>query len=67
MKIRRFSALLWLPSALVILLAGCATRHLMVSAWHNSQLTLTRTDTIALPLLVNPSPQDTELGRLVVA
>ena len=67
MKVHRLRALVWLLPMLVILLAGCATHHPMVSAWHNSQFTLTRTDKIALTLRPDPSAQDAELNRLLVA
>jgi hypothetical protein len=66
MKIRRLPALLGLMPALVILLAGCATRHPLVSTWTESHASPTRADKIALTLRPRPSPEDAELGRLLV-
>ncbi|HLZ54762.1 MAG TPA: hypothetical protein VKS19_09820 [Verrucomicrobiae bacterium] len=66
MKLRRLAALLWLLPPLVILMAGCATRHPMVSTWHESEFSPTRADKIALTLRPRPSPEDAELGRLLV-
>ncbi len=66
MKLRRLAALLWLLPPLVILMAGCATRHPMVSTWHESEFSPTRADKIALTLRPQPSPEDAALGRLLV-
>lgn len=67
MKIRRLIALLWLPPTLAILSAGCASHHPMVNTWSNAQFSPTRADKMGLTLRPNPSPEDAELGRLLVA
>jgi|SRR5690348_2290930 len=66
MKLHRLAGLLrWLPP-LVILMAGCATRHPIVSTWHQSEFSPRRADKMALTLRPRPSPEDAELGRLLV-
>lgn len=66
MKLRRLARLLRLLPPLIILMAGCATRHPVVSTWHQSEFSPTRADRIALTLRPRPSPEDAELGRLLV-
>ena len=66
MNLCRLPALLGLIPTLVILLAGCATHHPMVSTWPESQFSPTRADKIALTLRPQASPEDAELGRLLV-
>lgn len=64
---RRLPTLLWLLPALVILLAGCATRCPMISTWQNSQVVPTRADTFALTRQPHASPENAELDRLLTA
>jgi hypothetical protein len=67
MKIPQLPALRWLPSAVVILLTGCATQHPTISTWHNSPLTPTRADRFALTVQHNSSKETSEVGRLLTA
>lgn len=67
MKMCRLVVLLCLPPVLAVLSAGCASHRPVVSAWNNSQLSLTRADKLALTLRPDPSPEDAELGRILVA
>jgi hypothetical protein len=57
---------LLLPLALAVLAAGCASPQPTVSTWNNAPFAPARTDKIGLTLRSNPSPEDAELGRLLV-
>ena len=52
---------------LVILLAGCASKHPTIGAWRSTGFSPARTDKIALTLRPNPGAEDEELGRLLTA
>jgi hypothetical protein len=56
-----------LPALLALLRTGCASKHPTVSAWRGTGFNPARTDKIALTLRPNPSPEDAELGRLLIA
>jgi len=57
----------FLPAFLIILLAGCATNHPTVGAWRGTGFHPARTDQIALTSRPDPSAEDAELGRVLVA
>lgn len=65
MKLFRWLALAWRVSALVILMAGCATHRPVISTWNESQKVPGRTDKIGLIKQLNPASQTAELGRLL--
>ena len=66
MKSARLAPLLWWIPELVVVWTGCATHHPLVSTWHESPYAPTRADKIALTLRPEASPEDAELGRLLV-
>jgi hypothetical protein len=66
MKVGRIFESLVLVLVLAFFSCGCTTNHPLVNTWRNPQFTPSTTNTLALTLRPNPSPEDAELGRMVL-